>query len=696
MENTYKDFGSLVFTEVEMEERLPRPVYDSWKATEANEEQLDRQTADAIAHAMKRWAMEHGATHFTHWFQPLTGGTAEKHDAFIEPGANGQPISRFSGKMLIKGEPDASSFPSGGLRATFEARGYTYWDVTSPVFIKDNVLCIPTVFVSYNGEALDRKEPLLKSLQVLSKAATRVVNLLGDKEVKSCDISVGLEQEYFLIDLKYFQRRLDLKLCGRTLFGTPSTKRQELDDHYFGAIPPRVQAFMKEINEELWKLGIYAKTEHNEVAPGQFELAPIFSKGNIAVDQNQLTMDILRKAAKKYGFACLLHEKPFEGINGSGKHNNYSIITDNGQNLFDPGKKPAENIRFLTFISAFIRAVDEYPVLLRLSASCCGNDHRLGADEAPPAIISIYLGSYIEDILYSIYTNQKIKTSKEENTEFNPVSGLSYIPHDNADRNRTSPVAFTGNKFEFRMLGSSMSASFTNTVLNTIMAESLNDIADQLEGIKYLADIREKALDICRQLIHEHKRILFSGDGYSKEWEKEAARRGLPNVSSYIEATEILKDPKVIHLFTSNGVYSEKELHANRLIMAEQYDRMMDIEVRTLIEMGRKDVLPAMSAEFDFYAEAASKAKKCPKFFETRMEQLSELIDNTYSATEKMTTLWKEANETGDDFECGKKIYYTVVPAMLELRKYIDRYEQIASRNFYKLPLYEEMLFDFD
>ena len=368
MERPFEEFGSLVFTEVEMEERLPSPVYLAWKKTIASESQLDRPTADAIAHAMKRWAMEHGATHFTHWFQPLTGGTAEKHDAFVEPGSDGEPISRFSGKMLIKGEPDASSFPSGGLRATFEARGYTYWDVTSPVFIKEGVLCIPTVFVSYNGEALDRKEPLLKSLEVLSKYATKVVNKLGDKKVKSCDISVGLEQEYFLIDKKYFDARVDLKLCGRTLFGAPATKGQELDDHYFGAIPLRVKAFMKEVNEELWKLGIYAKTEHNEVAPAQFELAPVFSGGNIAVDQNLLIMDVLKKVADKHGFACLLHEKPFDGINGSGKHNNYSIVTDDGQNLFDPGKKPMDNIRYLTFTCEFIEAVDTYPVLLRLAA----------------------------------------------------------------------------------------------------------------------------------------------------------------------------------------------------------------------------------------------------------------------------------------------------------------------------------------
>ena len=541
MENLFKDFGSKVFGEKEMKSRLPRPVYLSWKKTVANEEMLDRTTADAIAHAMKLWALDNGATHFTHWFQPMTGGTAEKHDSFLEPDMNGEPFARFSGKMLIKGEPDASSFPNGGLRTTFEARGYTYWDVKSPVFIRDNILCIPTVFVSYSGEALDKKDPLLKSLEALSKAATRVVNILGDKDVKSCDISVGLEQEYFLIDRKYFDRRLDLRFTGRTLFGAPSPKTQELDDHYFGAIPPRVAAFMKEANQELWKLGIYAKTEHNEVAPGQFELAPIFTNGNVAVDQNHLIMDILRETAKKHGFACLLHEKPFQGINGSGKHDNYSIITDDGQNLFSPGEKPAENIRFLLFVCAFIRAVDTYPLLLRLSASCTGNDHRLGANEAPPAIISIYLGSYIENILYDIYTkNSKQPITQEEKTAFNPVTGLSYIPHDNTDRNRTSPLAFTGNKFEFRMLGSSMSASFSNTVLNAIMAESLNQIADELEGIKYIQDIREKALTICRNLIEKHKRILFSGDGYSEEWAKEAKRRGLPNVKSFIESTEAI------------------------------------------------------------------------------------------------------------------------------------------------------------
>ena len=696
MEDLFKDFGSKVFGEKEMKSRLPRPVYLSWKKTVANEEMLDRTTADAIAHAMKLWALDNGATHFTHWFQPMTGGTAEKHDSFLEPDMNGEPFARFSGKMLIKGEPDASSFPNGGLRTTFEARGYTYWDVKSPVFIRDNILCIPTVFVSYSGEALDKKDPLLKSLEALSQAATRVVNILGDKDVKSCDISVGLEQEYFLIDRKYFDRRLDLRFTGRTLFGVPSPKTQELDDHYFGAIPPRVAAFMKEANQELWKLGIYAKTEHNEVAPGQFELAPIFTNGNVAVDQNHLIMDILRETAKKHGFACLLHEKPFQGINGSGKHDNYSIITDDGQNLFSPGEKPAENIRFLLFVCAFIRAVDTYPLLLRLSASCTGNDHRLGANEAPPAIISIYLGSYIENILYDIYTkNSKKPITQEEKTTFNPVTGLSYIPHDNTDRNRTSPLAFTGNKFEFRMLGSSMSASFSNTVLNAIMAESLNQIADELEGIKYIQDIREKALTICRNLIEKHKRILFSGDGYSEEWAKEAKRRGLPNVKSFIESTEVLNDPSVINLFTSLNIYSEKELAANRIILQEQYEKIMGIEVRTMIEMARKDILPSQIAELKFYNDTInSSGKNTPKFIRDHASTISTLIDQTYQAIQSLEDAWQKVTTIGNTFEVGQNIYYKINPLMDKLRASVDAYEKIAAREFYKLPSYEDILFN--
>ena len=696
MEDLFKDFGSKVFGEKEMKSHLPRPVYLSWKKTVANEGMLDRTTADAIAHAMKLWALDNGVTHFTHWFQPMTGGTAEKHDSFLEPDMNGEPFARFSGKMLIKGEPDASSFPNGGLRTTFEARGYTYWDVKSPVFIRDNILCIPTVFVSYSGEALDKKDPLLKSLEALSKAATRVVNILGDKDVKSCDISVGLEQEYFLIDRKYFDCRLDLRFTGRTLFGAPSPKTQELDDHYFGAIPPRVAAFMKEANQELWKLGIYAKTEHNEVAPGQFELAPIFTNGNVAVDQNHLIMDILRETAKKHGFACLLHEKPFQGINGSGKHDNYSIITDDGQNLFSPGDKPAENIRFLLFVCAFIRAVDTYPLLLRLSASCTGNDHRLGANEAPPAIISIYLGSYIENILYDIYTkNRKKPTTQEEKATFNPVTGLSYIPHDNTDRNRTSPLAFTGNKFEFRMLGSSMSASFSNTVLNAIMAESLNQIADELEGIKYIQDIREKALTICRNLIEKHKRILFSGDGYSEEWAKEAKRRGLPNVKSFIESTEVLNDPSVINLFTSLNIYSEKELAANRIILQEQYEKIMGIEVRTMIEMARKDILPSQIAELKFYNDTINTSgKNTPKFIRDHASTISTLIDQIYQAIQSLEDAWQKVTTIGNTFEVGQNIYYKINPLMDKLRTSVDAYEKIAAREFYKLPSYEDILFN--
>ncbi len=692
MERPFEEFGSLVFTEVEMEERLPSPVYDAWKKTIASETQLDRPTADAIAHAMKRWAMENGATHFTHWFQPLTGGTAEKHDAFVEPGADGEPIARFSGKMLIKGEPDASSFPSGGLRATFEARGYTYWDVTSPVFIKEGVLCIPTVFVSYNGEALDRKEPLLKSLEVLSKYATKVVNKLGDKKVKSCDISVGLEQEYFLIDKKYFDSRVDLKLCGRTLFGAPATKGQELDDHYFGAIPTRVKAFMKEVNEELWKLGIYAKTEHNEVAPAQFEIAPVFSGGNIAVDQNLLIMDVLKKTAEKHGFACLLHEKPFDGINGSGKHNNYSIVTDDGQNLFDPGKKPMDNIRFLTFTCAFIEAVDTYPVLLRLAASSAGNDFRLGANEAPPAIISIYLGSYIEDILYGLHSGKRKKEGEVSDSVFEPVKNISYIPHDNTDRNRTSPVAFTGNKFEFRMLGSSMNASFANTVLNTIVAKSLKKISEELEDCKTVEEVRSKALELCKKIIKKHKKVLFSGDGYSDEWVKEAERRGLPNVKSFIEATQALKDPEVVKLFTSLGVYTKTELMANETILEEEYVNIKEIEVKTLIAMAKRDVLPAMCKEYDFYAKAVG--KDAPAYLTKRSKKLAELIDALDTSLVKLEKAHDSVGEEKDSYEKGYRTRYELVPLMQEVRESVDAYEEIASKCYYKLPTYEDMLFD--
>ena len=693
MEKPFEDFGSLVFGETTMKERLPKPVYLSWKKTVANEGTLDRQTADSIAHAMKRWALENGATHYTHWFQPLTGTTAEKHDAFIDPDSMGMPMTHFSGKNLIKGEPDASSFPSGGLRATFEARGYTYWDVTSPAFLKNGVLCIPTVFVSYTGESLDKKDPLLKSIKALSQASTKVVNLLGDKDVKSCTPLVGLEQEYFLIDRRYFEQRPDLRLTGRTLFGAPASKGQELSDHYFAAIPSRVSAFMKDVNSELWKLGIYAKTEHNEAAPCQYELAPVYSDCNMAVDDNQITMEVLTKTAEKHGLACLLYEKPFEGINGSGKHNNWSIVTDDGQNLFSPGEKPAENIRFLLFVCAFIRAVDENAVLLRMSASSAGNDHRLGADEAPPAIISIYLGSYIEQILYGLYLGEKVKKTRDSEVSFNPISGLSYIPHDNADRNRTSPLAFTGNKFEFRMLGSSMSAAVANTVLNAIMADSLNRIAAELEGIKYLQDVRAKALDICRDIIHKHKRVLFSGDGYSEEWVKEASRRGLPNVRSFIESIDVLDDPHTVEMLTELGIYSEKELAARKAIYAEQYVRLIGIEVKTLLSLIRKSILPSMSAELKFYSEALSASGGSVKFLKTRTAELKKLIDRIYTGSEALQKEYTAVASISEETAAGMKMYYDICPMMENLRKDIDAYETIAGREFYRLPQYEEMLF---
>lgn len=693
-ENAFKDFGSLVFHERLMEERLPRPVYVSWKQTIAKEGTLDRPTADAIAHAMKRWALENGVTHFTHWFHPMTATTAEKHESFVEPGENGEPLLRFSGKSLIKGESDASSFPSGGLRATFEARGYTYWDFTSPAFIKDTVLCIPTVFVSYNGEALDKKAPLLKSIEAISKASTRVVNIFGDKDVKYCTPMAGLEQEYFLIDKSYFDKRLDLMLAGRTLFGAPAPKGQELDEHYFGSIPYRVSCFMKEVNQELWKLGIYAKAEHNEAAPAQFELAPIFSNVNIAIDQNQIIMDVLRKTAEKHNLACLLHEKPFSGINGSGKHNNYSIVTDDGQNLFSPGDKPAENIRFLVFICSFIKAVDKYPEILRMAASGAGNDHRLGSSEAPPAIISIYLGSYIESVLYNIYRKDNTAINNQINKNFNPVNGLSYIPHDNADRNRTSPIAFTGNKFEFRMLGSSLSASLVNTVLNSIMAEALNEVADKLEGIKYIQDVRDKALDICQDMIEKHKRIIFSGDGYSPEWVKEAKRRGLPNIKSFIESVPHLLDEKSINLFTSLNIYSEKELRAHEDILAELYLKTIEIEAKTLVQMVNTELLPIIVNELKHYGETYNLCGKLtPKYVLDKIKEVSNYLETINTKTIELEECVNEISKVQYTYEKALRCHNEICPLMIEIRNALDSFEKIASHDIYTIPTYSEMLY---
>ena len=681
----FDEFGCLLFDETLMQERLPYPIYKRWKETVAKEDSLDRNTADAIAHAMKRWAQENGATHFTHWFQPMTGSTAEKHDSFIEPDENGQPLVRFSGKSLIKGEPDASSFPSGGLRATFEARGYTYWDCTSPAFIRDNVLCIPTIFVSYNGESLDKKAPLLKSIEAISAAATRIVNIFGDKDVKRVIPMVGLEQEYFLVDKRYFEQRQDLVLTGRTLFGAMPAKGQELEDHYFGSIPSRVAAFMKEVNQELWKLGIYAKTEHNEAAPCQFEIAPIFNSVNIAVDQNQLIMDVLRKTADKHGFACLLHEKPFAGINGSGKHNNWSLVTDDHQNLFEPGDKPAENIRFLVFVCAFIQAVDQHAELLRMSSSGAGNDHRLGANEAPPAIISIYLGSYIEKVLNSL--KGAVQTVEDQqDSPFTPISGLSYIPKDNTDRNRTSPLAFTGNKFEFRMLGSSLSASFANVVLNTITADVLNEIAEQLSDLKYKQDIRARALEICTQILKDHERILFSGDGYSQEWVAEAKRRGLPNIPSFIESVSALTSPKTIELFTRNHVYTEKELIARSEIMNEQYVKVSEIEAKVLIDMTRTEILPLVAREIQPLAATMQALDPPASYFQKQLSHLDKSAD-------RLECKLKEIDSVADYHERGIRFYYEAAPLMQQLRSAIDEHETIFDKKQYTLPTYEQMLF---
>ncbi len=687
----FENFGSLVFNEKVMKECLPYPIYRKWQQAVSKEDSLDQSTADAIAHAMKQWAIDLGATHFTHWFQPLTGSTAEKHDSFIEPDEHGDPLVRFSGKSLIKGEPDASSFPNGGLRATFEARGYTYWDCTSPAFIKDQILCIPSVFVSYTGESLDKKAPLLKSIEAINKSATRVVNLLGEKDIKQVFPMVGLEQEYFLVDLDLFNKRLDLKFTGRTLFGSNPAKRQEFDSHYFGNIPTRVLAFMKEVNQELWKLGIYAKAEHNEAAPAQFELAPLFSPCNIAVDQNQLVMHTLDKIARKHHFACLLHEKPFVGLNGSGKHNNWSLCTDNGQNLFSPGEKPAENIRFLLFIAAFIRAVDTHAELLRMAASSAGNDHRLGANEAPPAIISIYLGEYIENILFNLTSK-----NNKDSGEFSPIHGLSYIPRDNTDRNRTSPMAFTGNKFEFRMLGSSQSASTVNTILNTAMAQSLDELAENLEGIKYVQDIREKALALSQAIFQKHKRILFSGDGYSSKWVEEAKKRGLSNIPDYIESTEALVSKKSIKLLTSYSIFSEKELHARYDILNKLYCNSIEVEVRILLQLIRRDFLPLLLQEIKECGSTAINLSNPPSYLIQRISLLSSLMDQLDQEGHDLYQAFEDIHQLKNIHDQGLKIARIICPLMLQIRKKLDEIEKISSSGLYPFPVYGELLFGND
>jgi len=686
----FDDFGIHLFSETVMRDRLPSPIFKKWKTAVAKEDSLDRQTADAIAHAMKIWAIEHGATQFSHWFQPLNGTTAEKHDSFLEKDEYGDAFSRFSGKTLIKGETDGSSFPSGGLRATFEARGYTYWDITSPAFIRGTVLCIPTIFVSYNGEPLDQKAPLLRAIDVLSIEATRIANALGEKNVKRVTMQCGLEQEYFLVDLEDYHKRPDLVLTGRTLVGAKPPKGQEFEDHYFGSISDHVKAFMDELNLECWKLGIFAKVEHNEVAPGQFEISSIYTDANKAVDQNHIMMDLLRKIARKHGMAALLHEKPFAGINGSGKHNNWSLSTDDGQNLLDPGDKPAENIRFLLFCTAILKAIDLYPELLRLAASGPGNDHRLGANEAPPAVISVFMGSVIEEVLFKLVDKEPTTIAKTA-SKFS-LSNLSYLPKDNTDRNRTSPFAFTGNKFEFRMLGSSLSAATANTVIATILADVLRDIADRLDAFKYVQDIRDEALKICGEIMKDHHRILFSGDGYSDSWIDEAERRGLPNIHSFVESIDALIADKAVALFERNKIYTKDELHARAEILNEQYINTINAEAKTLIEIVERMVLPEALHEISTLEVLSGKSKMVSR----KENALLGLCDDADALVIKLKTALDKANSHAEKSARGLSLLKDVTPMMLEVRTVVDNLESELPTKSYPIPSYLKMLFMLD
>lgn len=691
MEHAFDQFGKYLYNDKVMKERLPRPVYKRWETAINKEDALDRPTADAIAHSMKTWAIELGATHYTHWFQPMTGSTAEKHESFIDLGEDGFEITRFSGKALIKGEPDASSFPNGGLRATFEARGYTYWDCSSPVFIRNNVLCIPTIFVAFTGESLDKKAPLLKSIDVLSKHATRVVNIFGDKDVKQVHPMIGIEQEYFLVDKELFLKRKDLMLCGRTLLGAMPPKGQELEDHYFGSIPARVARFMRDVNQKLWELGIYAKAEHNEVAPGQFEIAPLFATCNVAVDQNYLIMDVLRTTAQDHGLVCLLHEKPFAGINGSGKHNNWSLQTDNGQNLFEPGDKPHENIRFLLFTCAVIEAVDRYPELLRMASSSAGNDHRLGASEAPPAIISIFMG-HLEKLLLQLESGTMLGEEGNIQTE-RALTNISYLPKDNSDRNRTSPFAFTGNKFEFRMVGSSRSSATSNIILNTIVGDALERYADELETYKYRQDIRDAALRICMNVIKKHKRILFGGDGYSASWLIEAKARGLSNIPTFIESVAYFANEEAVDLFTKHGVYKENELLARCEIIYEQYAKTIRVEVLTLIEMVNKQIIPILHKELSEYAATRTLLPAPNEFIDSKIATLSAAILEIDNKKNDLKVRFDLAWSKPYYKDRGYAIIQNVTTAMKELRAAVDAIEPTISEQNWAIPNYEQLLF---
>ena len=687
-------FGSMVFDDRTMEARLPKETYRALQQTIKKGKHLDPEVAAVVANAMKDWAIERGATHFTHWFQPMTGITAEKHDSFISPKDGGKIIMEFSGKELIKGEPDASSFPSGGLRATFEARGYTAWDATSYAFIKDGVLCIPTVFCSYGGEALDQKTALLRSMEAINRQALRVLHLFGNADVTSVKTTVGPEQEYFLVDKDMFDRRKDLIYTGRTLFGARAPKGQELDDHYFGTIKPRVAAFMKELNEELWKLGILAKTEHNEVAPAQHEMAPIFTTTNIAADHNQLTMEIMQKVAKKHGMVCLLHEKPFAGVNGSGKHNNWSISTDTGVNLLEPGETPYENAQFLLFLCAVIKAVDEYQDLLRISVASAGNDHRLGANEAPPAIVSMFLGTDLAEILEAIEKDEKYDAKQKDLMRIG-VHTLPKFPKDTTDRNRTSPFAFTGNKFEFRMLGSAASISCANTVLNTSVAEELKQFADKLEGA---ADFETALHDLIKETIKAHKRIIFNGDGYDESWVKEAERRGLLNLKTTPDALAHMLDEKNVKLFTSHKVLTETELKARHEVRLENYCKVVNIEALTMLDMARKDILPAMSSySAELASDAAAKTAllgdaDC-SYEKESVKSLCALIGATHRGVKKLEDDLLAAKSVTAPEALADVYKSTILDDMRALRISVDEMETLASAKAWPYPCYGDLLF---
>lgn len=692
--NVPEMFGTLVFNDKVMKERLSDEIYASLKKTIDENVRLDETVADAVAEEMKNWAIENGATHFTHWFQPLTGVTAEKHDSFITPSEDGGVMMEFSGKELIKGEPDASSFPSGGLRATFEARGYTAWDPTSFAFIKDHTLCIPTAFCSYSGDALDKKTPLLRSMQAINRQALRVLKLFGNEDVKCVRTSVGAEQEYFLVDADVWSRRPDLKYTGRTLFGAMPPKGQEMDDHYFGVIKPRVAEFMEDLNQELWKLGILAKTEHNEVAPAQHELAPIYSTTNVATDSNQLTMEIMKKVADRHGLKCLLHEKPFAGVNGSGKHNNWSVTTDTGVNLLSPGKTPYENAQFLLFLCAVIQAVDDYQDLLRLSVATASNDLRLGGDEAPPAIISVFLGEELSAILDAIKNDTPYQGTEEVKMKLG-VHSLPRFFRDTTDRNRTSPFAFTGNKFEFRSLGSSNSIACCNIMLNAAVAESLRQYADELEGA---ADFETALHELIKRVIKEHERILFDGNGYGDEWREEAAKRGLSNLKTTADAMPHLLDEKNVEMLLRHKVFSKTEIQSRCEIMLENYVKTVNIEGLTMVDMVRKNYLPAIErylyrlSQTTVLMRQVSPSVKC-KYEVSTMERLSELTDEIMDAVIALEKNLTDFKTIDDIFKSSAFVRDTLIPSMDVLRKYVDEAEMLTSQRDWPFPSYGQLLF---